>query len=249
MRPGRMGSRRWTACALPGATQKPRTRRTRSGRRTWQRSWTPPSRQSCRCGHGMRLALLHAPAASRRTSGACMHARTAVLCSCVVLASHRRPACEDGHTRQLHGGPRMHGVLARPRMDDRAHRLPAPQQEHTPSAEDAARRREVVARMDVIVRSGLDAHKHLFIAAYGSFLSGLYSPTGDLDLSIEGQLGRRSACAPAHCFSLALLGIVPTPAAVHPPTSTGMPGVSEGAARRRAWDCFLFMRSALQLAD
>ena len=107
-------------------------------------------------------------------------------------------------------GPHMHGDT---RMGSRMHGSPHAwvsacmgwaqpgrrepgglhEQEQTPSAEDAARRRDVVARIDALVRSGLDAHRHLFIAAYGSFLSGLYAPTGDLDLSIEGQLGRRCA--------------------------------------------------------
>ncbi len=79
----------------------------------------------------------------------------------------------------------------------------APEQAQTPSAEDRAQRDDVVGRIDALVRSGLDNNKRLFITAYGSFLSGLYSPNGDLDLSIEGLVGRQ--CAPmitTHCTSL-----------------------------------------------
>ena len=59
--------------------------------------------------------------------------------------------------------------------------------------QDRAQREDVVGRIDALVRSGLDGNRRLFIAAYGSFLSGLYSPHGDLDLSIEGLVGRECA--------------------------------------------------------
>ena len=59
-------------------------------------------------------------------------------------------------------------------------------QAHTPSAEDHARRQAVVQHVDDTVRLGLEGTSNLHISTYGSFLSGLYSPSGDLDLSIEG---------------------------------------------------------------
>lgn len=46
-----------------------------------------------------------------------------------------------------------------------------------------------------IVAAGLDGHTGLRVEPYGSFVSGLYSPSGDLDISIEGFFGRE--CAPA----------------------------------------------------
>ena len=59
-------------------------------------------------------------------------------------------------------------------------------QAHTPSAEDHARRQVVVQQVSDTVRLGLEGTSNLHISTYGSFLSGLYSPSGDLDLSIDG---------------------------------------------------------------
>ncbi len=40
--------------------------------------------------------------------------------------------------------------------------------------------------IDDIVQTGLPDYPGLCIRPYGSYVSGLYSPSGDLDLSIEG---------------------------------------------------------------
>lgn len=67
-------------------------------------------------------------------------------------------------------------------------------QEQTPGPQDAARRRQILEKMGGIVGLGLDGHTELRVEPYGSFVSGLYSPTGDLDISIEGFCGKE--CVP-----------------------------------------------------
>ena len=59
-------------------------------------------------------------------------------------------------------------------------------QEQTPSAEDAQKRREILQQIDELVQTGLPDYPGLCIRPYGSYVSGLYCPSGDLDLSIEG---------------------------------------------------------------
>ena len=59
-------------------------------------------------------------------------------------------------------------------------------QEQTPNAEDAEKRRGILQAIDDIVQTGLPDYPGLCIRPYGSYVSGLYCPSGDLDLSIEG---------------------------------------------------------------
>ena len=59
-------------------------------------------------------------------------------------------------------------------------------QEQTPTQEDAQNRREILQQLDDIVKTGLPDYPGLCIQPYGSYVSGLYCPSGDLDLSIEG---------------------------------------------------------------
>ena len=49
-------------------------------------------------------------------------------------------------------------------------------------------RQEVIQRVDHIVRSGLKGYTGMHVEHYGSFTSGLFTPTGDLDIAIEGRL-------------------------------------------------------------
>ena len=58
-------------------------------------------------------------------------------------------------------------------------------QEQTPTVEDAQNRREILQQLDDIVQTGLTDYPGLCIQPYGSYVSGLYCPSGDLDLSIE----------------------------------------------------------------
>ena len=59
-------------------------------------------------------------------------------------------------------------------------------QEQTPTEEDAQNRRKILQQLDDIVQTGLPDYPGLGIQPYGSYVSGLYCPSGDLDLSIEG---------------------------------------------------------------
>lgn len=61
-------------------------------------------------------------------------------------------------------------------------------QEETPSDEHYEIRRDVIRRVDNLVRSGLRGHKGMHVEHYGSFTSGLFTPSGDLDIAIEGTL-------------------------------------------------------------
>ena len=59
----------------------------------------------------------------------------------------------------------------------------------TPTTADVRAREDVMMRLSGLVRSTVNnkfSGKSLEIQPYGSFLSGLYTPEGDLDLSIEG---------------------------------------------------------------
>ncbi|CAK0787781.1 hypothetical protein CVIRNUC_011003 [Coccomyxa viridis] len=58
--------------------------------------------------------------------------------------------------------------------------------EQTPTEEDGQNRREILQQLDDIVQTGLPDYPGLGIQPYGSYVSGLYCPSGDLDLSIEG---------------------------------------------------------------
>ena len=59
-------------------------------------------------------------------------------------------------------------------------------QEQTPTASDAEKRHVILQAIDEIVQTGLPDYPGLCIKPYGSYVSGLYCPSGDLDLSIEG---------------------------------------------------------------
>ena len=59
-------------------------------------------------------------------------------------------------------------------------------QEQTPNARDAQKRSEILQAIDEIVQTGLPDYPGLCIKPYGSYVSGLYCPSGDLDLSVEG---------------------------------------------------------------
>ena len=59
-------------------------------------------------------------------------------------------------------------------------------QEQTPDARDAQKRSEILQAIDEIVQTGLPDYPGLCIKPYGSYVSGLYCPSGDLDLSVEG---------------------------------------------------------------
>lgn len=61
-------------------------------------------------------------------------------------------------------------------------------QAETPQDQHYAIREEVIWRVDQLVRSGLLAFKGMHVEHYGSFTSGLFNPSGDLDIAIEGRL-------------------------------------------------------------
>ena len=61
-------------------------------------------------------------------------------------------------------------------------------QAETPTALHCKIRQEVIERVDNIVRSGLRGYTGMHVEHYGSFTSGLFTPTGDLDIAIEGRL-------------------------------------------------------------
>ncbi|KAL0048376.1 hypothetical protein WJX82_001914 [Trebouxia sp. C0006] len=66
------------------------------------------------------------------------------------------------------------------------HRLHAAVQKQQPSEADEAVRRRVLQDMNALVQPGLLGYTGMHVAPYGSFVSGLYTSTGDLDISIEG---------------------------------------------------------------
>ena len=47
----------------------------------------------------------------------------------------------------------------------------------------------ILQRIGGLVKSGLGEYEDLYVEPYGSFVSGLYTPSGDLDISIQGSLG------------------------------------------------------------
>ena len=78
-------------------------------------------------------------------------------------------------------------------------------QEQTPTAEDAEKRRGIMQALNDIVETDLPAYPGLCIKPYGSYVSGLYCPSGDLDLSIEGT--STGGCAADNlCIGRALMG-------------------------------------------
>lgn len=65
-------------------------------------------------------------------------------------------------------------------------------QRQTPEEEHYQAREAVVSRIDSIVKQGLLQFDGLHVDHYGSFTSGLFSPTGDLDIAVEGILRLRT---------------------------------------------------------
>lgn len=63
--------------------------------------------------------------------------------------------------------------------------LPAMQSQQ-PTEADAQKRNLVLQQMNRLVTEGLRGWHGMHVAPYGSFVSGLYTSTGDLDISIEG---------------------------------------------------------------
>ena len=55
-----------------------------------------------------------------------------------------------------------------------------------PTEEDAQMRNLVLQQINKLVTEGLRGWHGMHVAPYGSFVSGLYTSTGDLDISIEG---------------------------------------------------------------
>ena len=59
-------------------------------------------------------------------------------------------------------------------------------QSQEPNEEDACKRNLVLQQVNKLVTDGLRGWHGMHVAPYGSFVSGLYTSTGDLDISIEG---------------------------------------------------------------
>jgi len=59
-------------------------------------------------------------------------------------------------------------------------------QSQEPSAADRQIRERVLREVNALVQPGLNGYHGMHVAPYGSFVSGLYTSTGDLDISIEG---------------------------------------------------------------
>lgn len=60
-------------------------------------------------------------------------------------------------------------------------------QRQEPTEEDACKRVAVLQQVSKLVTEGLRGWHGMHVAPYGSFVSGLYTSTGDLDISIEGN--------------------------------------------------------------
>ena len=60
-------------------------------------------------------------------------------------------------------------------------------QSQEPNEEDEQKRTRVLADINKLVTEGLCGWHGMHVAPYGSFVSGLYTSTGDLDISIEGS--------------------------------------------------------------
>lgn len=55
-----------------------------------------------------------------------------------------------------------------------------------PSEEDAAKRETLLAQVNSLVEAGLAGFSGMHVKPYGSFVSGLYTSNGDVDISVEG---------------------------------------------------------------
>ena len=59
-------------------------------------------------------------------------------------------------------------------------------QEQTPSPADWSVRNDVLRRVNALVARGLAGMTDLHVEPYGSFVSNLFTPGGDLDIAVEG---------------------------------------------------------------
>eukprot|EP00884_Botryococcus_braunii_P010144 jgi/Botrbrau1/19130/Bobra.0077s0042.1 len=58
----------------------------------------------------------------------------------------------------------------------------------TPNADHKKKRESLTAIINRLVQSGLNYNTGMHVLPYGSFVSELYTPTGDVDLAIEGSM-------------------------------------------------------------
>ena len=83
----------------------------------------------------------------------------------------------------------------------------------TPTSADLEHRLAAMGRLKTLAQSGIRFCVGLDLEPYGSFVSGLYTPEGDLDLSIEGVAtwcarkggggtGQRARCTRVRCASV-----------------------------------------------
>ena len=61
-------------------------------------------------------------------------------------------------------------------------------QSQTPQPQDFEARHQVILRINHTIQPGLLQYRGLRVDHYGSFTSGLFTPSGDLDIAIEGTL-------------------------------------------------------------
>ncbi|KAK9832586.1 hypothetical protein WJX81_001551 [Elliptochloris bilobata] len=66
----------------------------------------------------------------------------------------------------------------------------------TPCEADERRRADVMARVGAVVAEGLQDGAELHVQPYGSFVSKLYTPNGDLDIALEGLLRHGNPLGP-----------------------------------------------------
>ncbi len=74
--------------------------------------------------------------------------------------------------------------------------LGTPAQAQTPCEADEQRRAGVMERIGAVVAEGLQDGAELHVQPYGSFVSGLYTPSGDLDIALEGFVHHGCAARP-----------------------------------------------------
>ena len=59
-------------------------------------------------------------------------------------------------------------------------------QDQEPSEQDAGKRQILLANVNTLVEAGLAGFSGMHVKPYGSFVSGLYTSQGDVDISVEG---------------------------------------------------------------
>ena len=70
--------------------------------------------------------------------------------------------------------------------------VPTVVQGQQPTQQDRARRVNALELLGRVVEGGLAYEPNLKARPYGSFVSDVYSPTGDLDVSVEGFVMRQA---------------------------------------------------------